>query len=363
MNGHRITNLAQPAAVDGDLDAVPNGYLKAYYLPKGVSLTAIQNANQAPVDLFQQKIVSLAPGTESGDAVEYDQFHTYVVQTAPDTYRSRLSTLSEIQVENPAPLAMGNQKITGVADPTLPQDVVTLEYFNSHGSGGGTPDQIANQSGFTSVTCTGAETVSIVANTEEVILVEPTQVVVSQPIFSTTVPAADPSNQLLTKSQLDPYYTPTGTTYDQIQNATDSAIVKTNTDGTVSMKANGGSSSLVVSASGSQYTLANSGNLTLQTNGILNLSPASYTQATTPILSTSTAPSSQYQLLNRNQNDSRYYQSTTPLNSLTTPTGDVEMSGHTLSNIRDAVANLEPTNLAQVESLIANSGFKNKIQS
>ena len=39
------------------------------------------------------------------------------------------------------------------------------------------------------------------------------------------------------------------------------------------------------------------------------------------------------------------------------------MAGNTLSNIRDAVDNLEPTNLAQVTSLIANSGFKNKIQS
>ena len=39
------------------------------------------------------------------------------------------------------------------------------------------------------------------------------------------------------------------------------------------------------------------------------------------------------------------------------------MAGNTLSDIRDAVDNLEPTNLAQVTSLIANSGFKNKIQS
>jgi len=39
------------------------------------------------------------------------------------------------------------------------------------------------------------------------------------------------------------------------------------------------------------------------------------------------------------------------------------MNGFTLSNIRDAVDILEPTNLAQVTSLIANSGFKNKIQS
>jgi hypothetical protein len=39
------------------------------------------------------------------------------------------------------------------------------------------------------------------------------------------------------------------------------------------------------------------------------------------------------------------------------------MNGFTLSNIRDAVDVLEPTNLAQVTSLIANSGFKNKIQS
>lgn len=39
------------------------------------------------------------------------------------------------------------------------------------------------------------------------------------------------------------------------------------------------------------------------------------------------------------------------------------MNGYTLSNIRDAIDNLEATNLAQVQSLIANSGFKNKIQS
>ena len=39
------------------------------------------------------------------------------------------------------------------------------------------------------------------------------------------------------------------------------------------------------------------------------------------------------------------------------------MNGFTLSNIRDATDILEPTNLAQVTSLIANSGFKNKIQS
>jgi hypothetical protein len=39
------------------------------------------------------------------------------------------------------------------------------------------------------------------------------------------------------------------------------------------------------------------------------------------------------------------------------------MGGYTLSNIRDAVDNLEPTNLAQVQNLIVNGGFKNKIQS
>lgn len=149
----------------------------------------------------------------------------------------------------------------------------------------------------------------------------------------------------------------------KIQNPTQSAVVQTNTDGTVSMKANGGSTSLVVSANGSQYTVANGGNLTLQTNGVLTLNPASYTQATTPILCNSSAPTQASQVLNRTQNDARYYQNTTPLNQITGPTGDVPMGGYTLSNIRDAVSNLEPTNLAQVTSLIANSGFKNKIQS
>lgn len=40
--------------------------------------------------------------------------------------------------------------------------------------------------------------------------------VVSQPIFSTTTPAFDPSNQLLTKTQLDPYYMPIGTRLNEI---------------------------------------------------------------------------------------------------------------------------------------------------
>ena len=39
------------------------------------------------------------------------------------------------------------------------------------------------------------------------------------------------------------------------------------------------------------------------------------------------------------------------------------MSGYTFTNVRDAVANLDVTNLAQVQSLIASGGFKNRIQS
>jgi hypothetical protein len=31
LNGHRITNLAIPAVVDGDLDAVPKGYADSRY--------------------------------------------------------------------------------------------------------------------------------------------------------------------------------------------------------------------------------------------------------------------------------------------------------------------------------------------
>lgn len=60
MNGKRITNLAQPVFVDGDLDALPYGFAKSVFATKN----------------------------ELSDYI--------TIQDANDAFRSRLSTLSDI---------------------------------------------------------------------------------------------------------------------------------------------------------------------------------------------------------------------------------------------------------------------------
>lgn len=73
MSGlHKVTGL--PAASHPS-DAVRFSQLDSY-LPVGVSLTQIQNSNQAPLDMFGQKITGLAAGTEASDAVRFDQLPT-----------------------------------------------------------------------------------------------------------------------------------------------------------------------------------------------------------------------------------------------------------------------------------------------
>lgn len=46
---------------------------------------------------------------------------------------------------------MEGHKIISCADPTDPQDVVTLNYFNTHSGPSGATDEIVNASGFSRV--------------------------------------------------------------------------------------------------------------------------------------------------------------------------------------------------------------------
>jgi hypothetical protein len=107
---------------------------------------------------------------------------------------------------------MFTQKIMGLAPATGPSDAVRFDQLPAVNPG----DEIVNASGNSYVKVNTDESITLTSNTNEVVSIQPTQVVVSQPIFSTTTSAFDPSNQLLTKSQLDPYYMPIGTRLNEI---------------------------------------------------------------------------------------------------------------------------------------------------
>jgi hypothetical protein len=96
MNGKRITNLAIPASVDGDLDAVPRGYADLRYVLQTTPLNQLEPA-LGNLNLNQNKITGLLAGTATTDAVNWDQLQDYItIQNASDAFRSRLSTLNDI---------------------------------------------------------------------------------------------------------------------------------------------------------------------------------------------------------------------------------------------------------------------------
>jgi len=68
-------------------------------------------------------------------------------------------------------------------------------------------------------------------------------------------------------------------------------------------------------------------------------------------------------ILTKSQLDPYYLPASETLATLPVGGADKNMGGYTFTNVRDAVANLDVTNLAQVQSLIASGGFKNRIQS
>lgn len=72
MDGHRVTNLAQPAAVGGDLDAVPKGYADLRYVLQTTPLNEITPA-LGTVNLNGNKLTGLVAGTQNPDAVNYEQ--------------------------------------------------------------------------------------------------------------------------------------------------------------------------------------------------------------------------------------------------------------------------------------------------
>jgi hypothetical protein len=139
----------------------------------------IQDAIAAPttdIDMsILHKVTGLPVATNPSDAVRFDQLpdlNGYLTETqANGLYMAENQTLSGIQTNRPQALNMNMYAIINCADPQEPQDVVTLQYFNTHSGPTGPSNEIVNSSGFTRVTANNNETISLRANNSEIISV------------------------------------------------------------------------------------------------------------------------------------------------------------------------------------------------
>lgn len=119
------------------------------------------------------------------------------------------------------------------------------------------------------------ETISLTANNQEVLFIEPTQAVVTRALVSTSAPPSDVTNAILTKSQLDPYYIASGSSVSRIQNSTETASVIANENSNVNIKAGGvNSSNLTVSCINNNNYTVSASDLTLSSAGYLTLNGA-----------------------------------------------------------------------------------------
>ena len=72
---------------------------------------------------------------------------------------------------------MRSYAITNLPDPVADSNPVTLGYFNTHSGPTGPTDEIVNASGFSRVKVNTNESISLVANTNENLRIEPTLIV------------------------------------------------------------------------------------------------------------------------------------------------------------------------------------------
>lgn len=133
MGFQRIINLDDPV---NDLDAANKQWTLAQ-ISSGTSANLVQINNAFPstnldLNLNTCSSVKVPQAVLSNEATTLGQVNDaladYItIQNANDAFRSRLSTLSNIQFEEPALLDMGGYKITDLAPGTQPSDAVRFD--------------------------------------------------------------------------------------------------------------------------------------------------------------------------------------------------------------------------------------------